>query len=127
MEYKKEDYLSYRLSRSEEAIKDAELAIENNSLFNAENRIYYSIFYLVSALAAKNNFSTSKHKQLRNWFHDNFVRNGTVSQDLWKIYMRVFDNRLAGDYDDFKIFDIEQVKKDLADVKLFRSEIEKLI
>ncbi len=127
MGYKKEDYISYRLSRSEEAIKDTELAIKNNSLFNAENRIYYAIYYLVSALAAKNNYSTSKHKQLRNWFHDNFIRNETVSQDLWKIYKKAFDNRIAGDYDDFKEFSDEQVRVDFKDLKFFCQEIKKLI
>ncbi|MDO8548595.1 MAG: HEPN domain-containing protein [Ignavibacteria bacterium] len=127
MGYKKEDYISYRLSRSEEAIKYLELAISNNSLFNAENRIYYSVFYLVSALAIKNNYSTSKHKQLRNWFHNNFIRNEIVSQDLWKIYKKVFDNRIAGDYDDFKKFSIEQVNADFNDMKFFCQEIKKLI
>jgi len=33
-------------------------------LFNAENRIYYAIYYIVSALAIKNDYSTSKHSQL---------------------------------------------------------------
>ena len=127
MGFKKEDYISYRLSRSDEAAKDAELAIKNNSLFNAENRIYYSIFYLISALAAKNNYSTSKHKQLRNWFHDNFIRNEMVPQNLWKIYQKAFDNRLAGDYDDFKEFSIEQVKADFNDLIFFCKEIKKLI
>jgi len=126
MEHKKEDFISYRISRSEEAIKDAELAINNNSLFNAENRIYYAIFYLVSALAAKHNFSTSKHKQLKNWFHNNFIRNNIVSQGLWKIYNKSFDNRLESDYDDFKKFTIEQVKADFEEMKFFCNEIKKL-
>lgn len=127
MEYKKEDYISYRLSLSEEAVKDAEIAISNNSLFNAENRIYYAIFYLVSALASKNNYSTSKHRQLKNWFHDNFIRNRVISQDMWKIYNKAFDNRLAGDYDDFKNFNIEQVKADFDDMKTFCKEVKKLL
>ena len=127
MEYKKEDYISYRVSRSEEARKDAEFAINNNSLFCAENRIYYSVFHLISALAAENNYSTSKHKQLKNWFPNNFVRNGLVSQDLWKIYNKIFENRISGNYDDFKHFEIEQVKSDFKDMKLFCQEIKKLI
>jgi uncharacterized protein len=127
MEHKKEDYISYRLSRSDEAVKDAKIAIGNNSLFNAENRIYYAIFYLVSTLASKNNFSTSKHKQLRNWFHDNFIRNGIISQEMWKIYNNAFDNRLAGDYDDFKDFNIDQVKTDFDNMKLFCNEVKRLL
>lgn len=48
MEYR-EDLIRYRISRAEGTIEEAELAIKNNKLSLAENRIYYSIFYIVSA------------------------------------------------------------------------------
>lgn len=59
MDNDKEAIIKYRLERSKMTINEAKIAIENNQLFLAENRIYYSIFYIVSALAIKNNFSTS--------------------------------------------------------------------
>jgi hypothetical protein len=96
-------------------------------LFNAENRIYYSIFYAVTALTIKNNFSTSKHRQLLSWFNKNYVKTGNVELNLWKIYKDSFNNRLKGDYEDFKIFKIEQVKQDFNDMKIFVDYIIKLV
>jgi len=65
----KEALIKYRLERSLETISEVEHAIQNNHLHLAANRIYYAIFYAVSALAAKNNFSTSKHFTLLSWFN----------------------------------------------------------
>jgi len=73
MEYK-DDLIRYRINKSEGTIEEAELAIENNKLSLAENRIYYSIFYIVSALALKYDFSTSKHSTLMGWFNQGMVK-----------------------------------------------------
>ena len=73
MQLEKETLIKYRISRANETIKEAESAFNNNFLFNAENRIYYAIFYIVSALALKHGFSTSKHHQLLGWFNKEFV------------------------------------------------------
>jgi len=43
MGYDKDQLAKHRLARAYESIEDAKLAIENNRLFNAENRIYYTI------------------------------------------------------------------------------------
>ena len=59
------------ITKSKESLCDAELALSNNRLDNAQNRIYYSIFYIVTALAYTDNFITSKHSQLIGWFNKN--------------------------------------------------------
>lgn len=125
MEYK-ESYITYRKLRSEEALRDVKIAIENNSFNLAENRIYYAIFYLISALALKNGFSTKKHKQLMNWFHKEYIGTGIVSSEMWKIYKKAFDNRLDGDYEDLIEFNETQVNKDFENLKIFIEEIKKL-
>jgi len=93
--------INYRISRSKETIEEANLSLKNEMLFNAVNRIYYAMFYIVSALAMKNGFLTTKHQQLLGWFNVNFVKTGKVPVELWKIYKNGYDNRLEGDYDDF--------------------------
>ena len=55
MEFDKSALINYRLQRCDETIKDAQIAVDNNRLHNAENRIYYAIFYVVSTLAIKYN------------------------------------------------------------------------
>jgi uncharacterized protein (UPF0332 family) len=65
----KEDLINYRLKRAESTLEEAELAFKNNKLTLTENRIYYAIFYSVSALALRYDFETSKHSTLKGWFN----------------------------------------------------------
>jgi len=127
MGYDKDALIKYRKERSAESIQEAKLAIENDMLFNAENRIYYSIYYIVSALAIKNNFSTSKHSQLLGWFNMNFVKKKVVSTELGKIYYSAFEKRQKGDYEDLKYFTREEVNNDFLKMLEFVEFIEKLI
>ena len=50
------ELIKYRIIRASETLDEVRLAIENNRLHLAANRIYYSTFYIVSALALKKGF-----------------------------------------------------------------------
>ena len=52
------------LKKSVTALKDTKKNIEIKSYETAQNRLYYAIFYAVSALAKSENFITSKHSQI---------------------------------------------------------------
>ena len=58
MELDKKALIEYMIEKAKDTIKAAKLLVDNNLLSHAENRIYYSIFYIVSALALKYDFST---------------------------------------------------------------------
>ena len=47
-------FIKINIEKSDEAI---EIALNRNAL----NRIYYAVFYTITALAEKNDFKTSKH------------------------------------------------------------------
>jgi uncharacterized protein (UPF0332 family) len=126
-QHNKEALVKYRIHKAKETIIDAKLALDNGRISNSLNRIYYSIFYIVSALAVKHDFSTSKHKQLMGWFNFNFVRVGIVSIDLWNIYKNSYENRQESDYEDFIEFEISDVENNYEEMLLFVSEIEKII
>jgi uncharacterized protein (UPF0332 family) len=126
MEFK-EDLIQYRVDRAERTLKEEQTAIDNDSLPLAENRIYYSIFYMVSALALKHNFSTSKHSTLRGWFNQLFLKTMTIDIEFGKTYSTAFEKRQKADYDDFVIFSDEEVKKDLKNAHKFIDEIKKMI
>ncbi|MCL5992487.1 MAG: HEPN domain-containing protein [Bacteroidetes bacterium] len=128
MEY--DDILSIvkiRIIKAKETIEDARLALESNRFRNALNRIYYAIFYMISALSVKNGYSTSKHKQLMGWFIKNFVSTGKIDTVFSNIYKRAFDRRQESDYDDVLEFDKVQVELHFKDMLSFVTEIEKLI
>ena len=119
--------IKYRVERSKSTIVEAENAIRNKDYFSAVNRIYYSIFYMLSALALKNEFSTSKHSQLIGWFNKNFVKTNVIDKKFSEILITSFNNRTKGDYGDFVSFSKEQVDKMFDEMNEMISELEKLI
>lgn len=127
MSDQKQDVINYRILRCHEAMEEAELNLKYDKLRLTENRIYYSIFYIVTALAEKNNYSSSKHGQLMGWFNKSFIATKLVDTRLSKIYNNAFEKRQKGDYDDFVKFEKEEVESDLNDMKLFVSEVSKLL
>ncbi len=50
MKGNKEDYIKYRISKSDEVFEDALLLLENKRWNSAVNRLYYSSFHLANAL-----------------------------------------------------------------------------
>ncbi len=119
--------IKYRINRAEETLGDAKLAIENNRLHLAANRIYYSVFYVVSALALKKDFTTSKHSQLLGWFNKEIVKAGLVDKKLGKFYLDAFEMRQEGDYDDLVSFDLTYIKDKFEIAQEFVKRIKKLI
>ncbi len=123
----KDDLILYRIQKSEQTLQEVEWAIEKGSLHLAENRIYYAIFYIVSALALKADFSTSKHSTLRGWFNQMFLKTKTIDIEFGKTYSIAFEKRQKADYDDFITFSIDEVSSDLENAKRFVNHLKKII
>jgi uncharacterized protein (UPF0332 family) len=123
----KEDLIKYRIQRAEKTLKEAKWAMEKKTLPLAENRIYYSIFYIVSALSLKFGFSTSKHSTLRGWFNQMFLKTNTIELEFGKTYSTAFEKRQKADYDDFVTFTPEEVSSDLENAKKFVKQVKKMI
>ena len=123
----KEELITYRIRRAEQTLIEAEWAIEKNTLPLAENRIYYAIFYIVSALALKFDFSTSKHNTMRGWFNQMFLKTKTIDIYFGKTYSTAFEKRQRADYDDFVNFAPEEVSSDLQNAKNFVEKVKKMI
>jgi uncharacterized protein (UPF0332 family) len=123
----KEDLIKYRIQRAEKTLKEAKWALEKDTLPLAENRIYYSIFYIVSALALKFDFSTSKHSTLRGWFNQMFLKTKAIELDFGKTYSTAFEKRQKADYDDFVTFTPDEVSSDLENAKKFVQQVKKMI
>lgn len=56
--------IEYRLIQTEQTILEVEKLIEIDLLNIAVNRIYYGMFYCLSALAIQKEYQSSKHLQL---------------------------------------------------------------
>ena len=101
--------------------------IDSDKYVVAVNRIYYGLYYSVTALAIKHRFETSKHGQLIGWFNKEFVASGRLDKRFGKILRNAYQNRTKGDYDAFVDFTSEEVETMHSEMIDFVEAIEILI
>ena len=121
------ELVKYRLDRADEALEEAVLLANNLKWNTCVNRLYYSCFYAVSALLAKDDMSSSKHTGVRSLFNLHYVKSNKVPKELAQIYNDLFEKRQEGDYIDFVKFEESQVKPLISGAKKFLSHIKTLI
>lgn len=127
MAYNKIVLVNYRIKWADETLEEALLALTNNKLNLTANRIYYAAFYIVSALAISNDFSTSKHSQLLGWFNKNIVKKGIVPKEFGRIYLNAYELRQESDYEDLIEFESEVLEEKLGEITKFVSVVKVLI
>jgi uncharacterized protein (UPF0332 family) len=119
--------IKYRIEQAHEAIEAAKILIDSNKLKSAVNRIYYGMFYILSAMALKHRFNTSKHQGIIAWFNKEFIKNKKIDRKYGAILNDAFDNRSESDYGVLIELDKGDVLKSFEDMKEFISTIEEFI
>ena len=116
------------IERSKNALSDAKFNIDNMRLMVAQNRIYYACFYIIKPLSLLDNFVTSKHKVLLDWFNKKYVHDEKkFSKEFYKIYKDAFDDRTDADYSMTISFTKDEVVRNYDNVESFIETIEKYI
>lgn len=119
--------IANNIDKAHQAIKDAKMLLDAGSFVGALNRIYYGIFYIISALAIKHEYSTSKHSQLIGWFNKNYVRHNKIDRSIGKFIYLAFDRRMEGDYNALSKFNYNDISDDFKKMKETIKVIEELI
>lgn len=83
----KQDYVKYRLKKSEEALLAADLLIDHEMWNAAINRLYYASFYAVSALLYLNDIEVKSHKSVRIQFFKEFVKPGKFQSRMGNYFL----------------------------------------
>jgi len=124
----KEFFIKYSLEKARETLKEIEVLLTNNLLNNAQSRLYYSIYYAVSALAYMEGHKTSKHVPLMGWFNKEFIHERQVfNPELFELYKNAYENRRKADYEFTYKAVREKIEKDLIDAVAFIDAIENYI
>jgi uncharacterized protein (UPF0332 family) len=121
------DYIQYRIEKSNQAYDDALLLAQSGSWNGSINRLYYTCYYLVSALTLKDGIETKTHSGLRNQLNLHYVKNGKIPIEMGRLYSDLFDSRQKGDYGDMYDFDKETVESLLIPVKEFIDTLKQLL
>jgi uncharacterized protein len=89
----------------------------------AANRLYYSCFYSVIALLAKDDIPASTHNGVRTEFFRRYIKTGIFSRDFSSLYTDLMGKRQESDYDDFHNFSEEDIMPLFAEAENFNKTI----
>ncbi|MCD4698321.1 MAG: HEPN domain-containing protein [Bacteroidales bacterium] len=123
----KKDLIKYRMERAWDTFDDAEILVEKEKWNATINKLYYSVFYAVSALLLINDLKPTTHSGAKSNFTQYFIKNGLIPKKFGKIYSQLFTWRQKGDYTDLFDFDRQQVEPYFEPVKEFIQIIEERI
>ena len=123
----KEDLIQHRLEKADEALELAKFSISKKYWGPAASELYYTCFYLVLALFAKNEINTSTHSGVNTLFGLHFIKEGKVEAKWGRLVKVLFDKRQKGDYGDFMLLTEEEVTPFLGEVESFSLMIRKMI
>lgn len=127
MEVSKEEYIKYRLDRAWKTFEDAKSLAGFKSWNSSMNRLYYSCFYAVLALFAKNNIQSHTHSGVKTQLSNLFVKEGKLDKDSGMLYGDLFDLRQKGDYGDFYDFNENDILELIPKVEVFLKKVQDLI
>jgi uncharacterized protein (UPF0332 family) len=127
MSYQKEDLIKYRLEKSATTFNEAKSLAESGFWGGCANRLYYSCFYCVIALLAKDDITASTHNGVRTEFFKLYIKTGILDRKYSSIYTDLMSKRQESDYDDFLEFSQEDILPLIEDVENFLHVIQELI
>ena len=127
MNYNKKDLVQFRISKARENFKEAEQLAKGEFWNGAINRLYYSVFHSALAILASKNIKTSTHSGVKNEFFKLYFKTKILDLKYSKLYTNLLNKRQESDYDDFIVFEKEDVEFLFPQVKEFIKVIETLL
>ncbi len=123
----KKELIKYRVSKARETFNEVELHIENKLWNTAVNRLYYACYYAVLALLIDKDIKPHTHTGVRQMFGLHFIKTGIIEANLGKFFSDIYDKRQTSDYDDFIMFEKEDVVDLIEPANLLISFTEKYL
>jgi len=109
----RKEAVRYWWEQAEASLASAQREYNAEAYSFSVNRLYYALFYAVSAALLDRRLSFSKHTGVRAAFHREFIKSGLMAIEWGKLYDELFEDRQEGDYLAFVTFDQAYVKAKL--------------
>ncbi len=106
-----QEVVRYWKEKAEDSLDAAKDELKAGRLSFSVNRIYYTCFYVVSALLLNKGLKFKKHSGVRAAFHQHFVKLGLISRENGQLYDELFEARQRGDYLELVKFEEQQVEE----------------
>jgi hypothetical protein len=123
----KELMVNYWWEKANNSLDSAKREYKAEAYEFSINRLYYSVFYAVSALLLENGMSFKKHSGVRSFFHKEFIKEGLIETKWGRFYDRLFEDRQEGDYTAFVNFEKDYVKEQIKLCENFLKQIKEIM
>ena len=127
MSYQKADLIRYRLEKSVTTFNEAKSLAESGFWGGCANRLYYSCFYCVIALLAKDDVTASTHNGVRTEFFRRYIKTEILDRRYSSLYSELMSKRQESDYDDFLEIKQEDILPLIDEVEKFLHTIRNII
>lgn len=118
--HERDELIRYRYEKAKETINiDVVIQIENRLWNIAVNRMYYRMYYSVSALLASIDIYPKSHSGVGQMFNLHFIKTGKLGKKYSELYKQLFEMRQDSDYEDFIDYEEKDVIGLVAPVKEF--------
>jgi len=86
------------LAKAHDTLAEAAILLRENKPVGCANRLYYAVFYAVSAVLACDGREYGRHSAVRAALHRDYVNTGRVPEWCGEVYDELFEDRQEGDY-----------------------------
>jgi uncharacterized protein (UPF0332 family) len=104
---------AYWMNKAEESLETAKLLLSKGHISFCTNRLYYAVFYAVSAVLIIRGTAYSKHSAVRSAFHRYFIKSGEIPKHFSEFYDQLFYDRQEADYSVFAEFDSDVINNEI--------------
>jgi uncharacterized protein (UPF0332 family) len=121
------EYVQYRLERANKSLQIGEKLLKDGFYEDAINRIYYAVYYAVSALLYTRKLYPKTHRAMKYLFNKEFIQTGLIDKSQEDFYSQIFARRFEADYEDFFQIDLPRTKQYYEDAKKLITIIEDIL
>lgn len=117
------DLAIYRIETAESELHSAKILFDAGQLKGANNRAYYAIYHVISAIHALDGNAYKKHKDALANFNKTYIKTEIFPRSLGRRIAEAEEIRHASDYDDFYIATREEAAEQIATAEELIKEI----
>lgn len=121
------DLAYYRLQKSRENLKSADILIKAGMYGDSLSRSYYAIFTAARALLALKQLDSKKHSGVISLFNRHYVKTGIVDRTIGKELNKARLRRESSDYTDFYLVDKKEAVNQFETAKRFIDAVENIL
>lgn len=107
------DLSQYRFHCAEEDLNAARVLMQSGQFKASVNRSYYAVFHGLRAVAALDQFDSSKHSGVIAFFNRTYVKTNIFDRTVSKIIDTCYRLREKADYEDFFLVSNEMAEEQL--------------